>query len=105
MEALRQEDPSFSSRYQVFDAWKSAIGVEKARAALTSEIIAIAGRDHTLHEALIAIAPQRFGGGIDPKALGKWLSKHENNIAAGCKLAIDRSDKSRPRWFLDLVSR
>jgi putative DNA primase/helicase len=105
MEALRLEDPAGSDRYDVFDAWKSAIGVGKQRALFTHEIIAQAGTSTALHDALATIGAPRFGIGIEPKALGKWLSKHEKTIACGCKLLVDRTDKSRPKWYLELQGR
>jgi len=56
--------------------------------------------------ALLAVASQRYGEGkIDPKVLGKWLCAQEKNIAAGCKLMTDRTDKSRPKWYLELQGR
>jgi hypothetical protein len=107
MEALRAEDPAAADRYQVFDAWKSqgALGFGKNRAAYTSEIIDVAVRFEPLREALAAVASPRTGTGIDPKALGKWLSANEKNIAAGCKLLVDRGDRSRPRWYLEPIAR
>jgi putative DNA primase/helicase len=102
MEALRAEDPAGAERHKVFDAWKSTIGVGKNRSIKTSEIIDKATQHTELHDTLLAIASQRFGGGIDPKVLGKWLAAQEKNIAAGCKLTADRTDKSRPKWHLEL---
>jgi hypothetical protein len=56
-----------------------------------------------LRETILAIAPQRFGVDrkIDPKGLGKWLSAQEGTITAECKLMTDRTDRSRPKWYLD----
>jgi len=73
---------------------------------LTAEIVdTFAARDTDLRDALLAVAPQRLGKGkIDPKALGKWLSSQEKNIAASCKLMVDRTNKAWPKWYLDLVS-
>lgn len=102
MEELRNEDPKGAERHNLFAAWKPAIGVGKDRAVLTAEIVTKAGHDSDLREALLAVAAQRFGDGkIDPKALGKWLGAQEKNIAAGCKLLTDRSNKGRPRWYLE----
>jgi len=100
IQALRQEDPAGNERYQVFDAWKTAIGIN--RPAYTSEIIAAAGDNTAFRDALKHIARQRFGDAIDPKAFGKWLSANQNNIGAACKLMVDRKDKSRPKWYLEL---
>jgi putative DNA primase/helicase len=103
METLRSEDPTGSERHAVFDAWKFAIGVGKNRAAFTAEIVEKAAHSPDLREALLAVAPQRFGDGkVDPKALGKWLAAQEKNIAAGCKLMVDRTNKARPKWYLEL---
>jgi putative DNA primase/helicase len=102
MEGLRNEDPTGTERHSVFDAWKSAIGVGKHRAALTAGIIEVAANNGDLREALLAVAPQRLGSGIDPKTLGKWLSSQEKNIAAGCKLQSDRTNKARPKWYLEI---
>ena len=104
MESLRNEDPKGGERHAVFEAWKSAIGVGKHRANYTSEIINQATHHTSLRDALLAIAQRRYGNGeIDPKALGKWLGTQEKNIAAKCKLLADRTDKTRPKWYLDLV--
>jgi putative DNA primase/helicase len=102
METLRQEDPKGAERHNVFAAWKSAIGVSKGRAAVTQELLDKAAQHTELHEALLAVSPQRFGEAkIDPRALGKWLSAQEKSIAAGCKLMTDRTNKARPKWYLE----
>jgi hypothetical protein len=100
---LRNEDPGGTERHAVFDAWKLAIGVGKHRALFTAELIEKTAHSSDLREALLAVALLRFGEGrIDPKALGKWLSAQDKNIAAGCKLTVDRTNKARPKWYLDL---
>jgi putative DNA primase/helicase len=106
METLRNEDPKGAERHNLFDAWKSAIGVGKSRSLKTSEIIDVANNHTDLREALLAVASQRYGEGkIDSTALGKWLCAREKNIAAGCKLMTDRTVKSRPKWYLELQGR
>jgi hypothetical protein len=91
----------------VFDAWRLAIGVGKNRAIRTPELINENAAHYTaMHSALLAVARQKFGDGeIDSKAMGKWLSAQEKTIAAGCKLMVDRADKSRPKWYLELVQK
>jgi putative DNA primase/helicase len=105
MSALRQADPKAGERHSVFAAWKSEIGVGRNRACRTSELIEVAASRPKLQEALLTIAPQRFGGEqkINPQALGIWLARYENTIASGCKLMVDRTDATRPRWFLEFV--
>jgi hypothetical protein len=29
--------------------------------------------------------------------------RRENTIASGCKLMVDRTDATRPRWYLEFV--
>jgi len=48
---------------------------------------------------LLDIGRDRVGN-IEPRRLGKWLSKNENNVADGLKLTCDRGDVARTRWVL-----
>jgi putative DNA primase/helicase len=103
---LRTDDPRKAEHGAIFDAWRTRIGTGSNRSCFTKELIDIANTDEPLREAFVAVAGQRFNadGKIDPKALGKWLAKHEGTIAAKCKLVADRTDASRPRWYLELRS-
>ena len=102
-DALRTEDPSKITKATLFDAWTNRIGVGPSQASTTKEIIEMAANDAPLHDALLAVAAQRFADRqIDPKALGKWLSSQLGTIAAGTKLAVNRSDKAKPKWYLEL---
>ncbi len=101
MHSLRQTDPKAIERETVFETWKSEIGIGRARACLTAELVSAADSRPALRETLLIIAPQRFGDKIDPKALGKWLGRHENTLAANCKLLVDRTNATRPRWYLE----
>jgi len=106
METLRTEDPRASERIGVFSAWKAqgVIGIGKDRSVTTKALIETAGKHTELRDALLVVAKQRIGDGIDPKALGKWLSTQEKNIACNCKLLVDRvTNKAIPRWYLELV--
>jgi putative DNA primase/helicase len=101
---LRTADPRKIEKIAVFDAWKARIGIGRDRSCFVKEIIDIAETDAPLREAILAVAPQRFGVDrkIDPKGLGKWLSTQHGTIAATCKLMADRTNVARPRWYLDL---
>jgi putative DNA primase/helicase len=101
MDSLRQIDPKAIERQTIFEIWKSEIGVGRERAYLTAELVSATESRPALREALLTIATQRFGDKIDPKALGKWLGKHENTLAAKCKLLVDRTNAARPRWYLE----
>jgi hypothetical protein len=91
----------------LFEAWKSEIGIGAERRCRTSDLIDTAAHRPNLREALLRIARKRFStdAQIDPTALGKWLGKYEGNIASGCKLQVDRSDATRPRWYLEIGNR
>jgi putative DNA primase/helicase len=101
---LRVADPKKAELAAVFEAWKLDIGVGKHHSARTSDLIETANMQPGLLAALLKVAPQRFGNGsnVDAAALGRWLAKHEGNIASSAKLIADRSDPARPKWYLDL---
>jgi putative DNA primase/helicase len=107
VERIRSEDPVRSARAAVFTAWekelRSNIGYQ------TSELIAnVESTDGNanrlrpaLWAALFAVAMPKSGYQvIDPTKLGHWLKNNTDTIAAGHKLLVDRSDKTRPRWKL-----
>jgi putative DNA primase/helicase len=105
MSSLRSLDPAHQARITVFKAWAEELGT--GGAYLTADLIGRANDQEPvggflrpgLRAALIEIARERAGG-IDPRRLGRWLSKTENNVAAGLKLTSDRGDAARPRWVL-----
>ena len=103
------EDPIRQQRAAVFAAWSQELVMGIGYP--TSEIIKLAeeyGGDKRTHPALwdslFAIAAPRSGyQQIDPKQLGKWLSRNIDTIASGQRLTVDRADKARPRWKLILA--
>ena len=105
MASLRSLDPAHQARTTVFKAWAEELGT--GGAYLTADLINRANDQEPvsvflrpgLRAALIEIARERAGE-IDPRRLGRWLSKTENNVAAGLKLTSDRGDAARPRWVL-----
>jgi hypothetical protein len=101
-EKLRTNDPRKAETIAIFEEWKPKIGLGKDRHCVTKDIVACAEMHPKFHEALFAVAPQRgLERKIDGTQLGKWLSAHEGVIANGCKLLADRSNKTRPKWYLD----
>jgi len=104
-EKLRTGDPRKVEKLAIFEAWKARIGIGRDRACFTKELIEIADTDGPFREALLVVASQRFSTDrkIDPKALGKWLSAQEATIAGKCKLLVDRTDATRPRWYIDVA--
>jgi putative DNA primase/helicase len=117
MKTARAQDEPQQQRAAVFKAW-SAEHLMNAAGLLTAELIAAAEETHpislqegepsgwlrpALHDALYAVAASRAPGNfkIDSLRLAKWLSKNVNNISGVCKLTVDRSDATRPRWRLE----
>jgi putative DNA primase/helicase len=108
MATARAADPVRQGRARVFAAWLSELGEASYTAA---EIIEQANARYdydqsfvrpALRAALLEVAQKLTGSGdtIEPRRLGKWLAKNENTIAAGRKLNVDRTDKSRVRYSL-----
>jgi len=114
-ETLRSDDPRKIETTVIFEAWKSACGIGKQQSRTTKEVIEFAnaqvanqqsGTETDLWEALFAVASKRHSPErkIDPTALGKWLAAHRGTIAAKCKLMVDDTDRTRPRWYLDWLA-
>jgi putative DNA primase/helicase len=86
MAALRQTDPERQARAAVFKAWADELGAGGAHQ--TADLIKRAndeGADGAfvhpaLRDALLDVARDPRGN-LDPKRLGRWLAKAENNIA------------------------
>jgi len=110
METARIADPMRQVRVLVFEAWRDAIGVDQF--STSPEIVNLAmaqlnrsAGEQTLYSALIEIAEKRGAPGqIEPRRLGRWLTKNENRIASGLKLTVDRLDERRVRYCLRQVS-
>lgn len=109
MAAARGADPVRQDRARAFDAWHNDLGTTAGYTV--SEIVDLAEERRSydgsllrpnINAVLVENAQKRNGpaGKIEPRRLGKWLTKHENTIAAGFKLTIDRSDFQRPRYAL-----
>jgi putative DNA primase/helicase len=113
MVAARAADPIRQERARAFTAWRDEIGLDRDHTA--AEIIEQAEACYpegrrirpNLYAVLIDAAQKRgvgvTAGQIDPRRLGKWLTKRENTIANGLKLWVDRSDARRPRYGLRVV--
>jgi hypothetical protein len=113
MAKARALDPVRQARAQVFQAWYSALRTE---AHTASEIIDLAEARYShsgelvrpgLAAALAEIAQKRGvpAGQIDARRLGRWLTQHENSIAAGFKLTVDRTDLRRVRYSIQELSK
>jgi hypothetical protein len=109
MEAARKDDPTLQAMEAVFAALKDAIGINQRYTAV--EIIQFAATVSAfgvlpqlkypgLKEALQNIAGDRFGA-IDPRALGKWFSRHKGRIAQGVRLEGEADEHGHPaRWWV-----
>jgi hypothetical protein len=109
MATTRSADPVRQDRARAFAAWREDLGTDRDYTA--AEIIELvdernaydgALRRPNLRAVLIDLAQKRGApaGQIDAIRLGKWLTKHENTIALGLKLTVDRSDSRRIRYGL-----
>jgi len=109
IETARASDPVSQDRAAFFEAWRSSLGTQDA--FRVSEIIERATDRHSYDGKLAnpdlnAILVEKCHkhraavGEISPERLGKWLASHENTIAVGLKLTIDRSDRVRTRYQL-----
>jgi putative DNA primase/helicase len=110
MATARSADPVRQDRARAFAAWRADLGVA-GQGYTAAEIIELAEERHSyggpfarpnIHAALVEVAQKRSGpaGQLDARRLGKWLTKHENTIASGLKLTVDRGDLQRPRYRL-----
>jgi hypothetical protein len=105
--ALRTEDPVRVARAAVFNAWAEELDI--GIGYQTGELVKCANqytRDEptnpALREALLTVAKPRSGQPtIDPTILGQWLRRNLDNIAAGYRLDVDRSDAARPKWKIE----
>jgi putative DNA primase/helicase len=105
MASLRSVDPVRLARAAVFRAWADELGI--GGGYLTADLINRANDQGAygahvrpvLHTALLDIGRDR-NGNIEPRRVGKWLSRNENNVADGLKLTCDRGDAARPRWVI-----
>jgi putative DNA primase/helicase len=108
MMRLHDADPVRQTRAEVFEAAAPEMQTEHT----VGELVTRAEECDTngnrlrakLYAALLAVAQKRGRPGqINNERLGRWLHNNENTIAAGHKLVLDRSDKSRKRWRLSPV--
>lgn len=97
MEAARADDPSITQLREVLHAWDGALNNDKAGdapAELTAGKVKDKAELHDGHgfvhpelrRALTDVAEDRRRGGIDTKALGKWLGRHKGRVVDGLKL-------------------
>jgi putative DNA primase/helicase len=91
MASLRSVDPTRLVRSTVFRAWAEELGV--GGAYQTADLINRANEHNpsgialcpALRAALVEIGRDR-NGNIEPRRVGRWLSKNENIVADGRKL-------------------
>ena len=80
--ALESDDPVSSSLHAVLPLWHEQIG---DRVVTTNEVCAIATDDLLL--SLLEIAGQRRDPDkVDPKRLGRWLTKYKGRVSSGLKI-------------------
>jgi putative DNA primase/helicase len=89
MTIARAADPARQVRSRVFDAWRNDLGLSRNYTA--AEIIELVEERRSydgtrarpnIHAVLIEVAGKQSGpiGTIEPRRLGRWLTKHEDTI-------------------------
>lgn len=80
--ALEEDDPVLASLHSVLPLWFGQIG---DRIVTTNEVASVASGDLLL--ALLEIAGQRRDPDkVDPKRLGRWLTKYKGRVSSGLKI-------------------
>jgi putative DNA primase/helicase len=107
-DSLRTDDPHKEAVAEVFDTWKSALGVAHENRFRVSDLIEQTKTQVEFRRALTKVASRRRRDGqeaeIDPRLLGNWLRRHRGTIATKIKLAADYSiNAARPQWYLQPI--
>jgi putative DNA primase/helicase len=111
MEAARKDDPQLQAMEAVFAGLKNAIGI--GLKISVADIIERAGemtmglypkpwesKHPGLKQALQTVAGDR-NGVINPRTLGRWLSRHKGRIAKGVRLEGQADEHGHSaRWWL-----
>lgn len=80
--SLEEDDPVLASLHSVLPLWFGQIG---DRIVTTNEVAGIASGDLLL--ALLEISGQRRDPDkVDPKRLGRWLTKYKGRVSSGLKI-------------------
>lgn len=87
IDAMREEDPTVTTRRQLLNAWRAAFGDEAVTAARAVEraqdILAGEFVDPDLREAMMAAAPDRKGSTFSQLSVGQYLRKHKDVVTDG----------------------
>jgi putative DNA primase/helicase len=107
-DSLRADDPHKEAVAEVFDIWRSALGVAHEDRFRVSDLIEKTRTQVDFRRALTKVASRRRRDGqepeIDPHLLGNWLRRHRGTIAAKIKLTADYStNAARPQWYLQPI--
>jgi putative DNA primase/helicase len=112
MAAARAADPVRQDRARVFRAWRDDLGID--RSYMASELVDLADERTTydgsprrpnIRAVLVEVAEKRGARGeIEPRRLGRWLTRNENTITDGLKLTVDRSGLRRVGYSLRAVA-
>jgi hypothetical protein len=109
MAEVRAADPETSQLRQVMTAWREAFGseaitvsqlvkkaMEQQRAATLDGSLEFVNED--LHEALMAVAGR--GGGINNRALGKWIMGFKDRVLDGVRFEERGTRQGAVVWAL-----
>ncbi|MBK8184688.1 MAG: hypothetical protein IPK63_18170 [Candidatus Competibacteraceae bacterium] len=80
--ALEEDDPVMASLHSILPLWHDSIG---ERVVTTNEVCGIA-RDDLLLALLEIAGSRRDQDKVDPRRLGKWLTKYKGRVSSGLRI-------------------
>lgn len=109
MDRARAEDPVIASLGTVMAAWHATMGSSARTTGAVKEQAELLNpfgnpANGELLQSLVEVAEDRRGG-IDPKRLGHFLSRHQGRIVNGLKIAPSNDDahSKQRRWSVTRV--
>lgn len=105
MAVAQSVDPVRQDRYELFTIWAEEVGTSKLWTAL--ELVDFVSekydddklRHPKMFDLLLSTCGKRGAiGQIDPRRVGRFLTKHANTISAGLKMTVDLGDKRRIKY-------
>ena len=102
MEAARDGDPVLGQLGQLLSAWHGAAGVAKKTASGIEQLAPLRD-DNPLRVALMEVAENRRGDGVDTRRLGQYLKRHKGRIVNGFRLASETDAHSKQQvWQIEV---
>jgi hypothetical protein len=102
MTQLEDGDPENEPCADLMAAWSRVFGERSVTAA---EVVAVsdANNDDLKHALLAVAASGRAAGVIEPRRLGRFLSRYHRKVVGGLRFVRTGESGSRARWALQLA--